>query len=100
MVDEPTAVGNKKGVFDYASVRSERRRRLGSCGSVGRIEVVIDELSRRVFTLTAAIRDGKPRLHVIERGAPAFDRFSDLTIADAVAKTNVHVDDASRLGSG
>ena len=52
--------------------------------------MAIDHFSSSVFTLAAAIRDRKPRLYVAERGAPAFDRFSDLTVADAVAKTNVH----------
>jgi len=56
--------------------------------------MAIDHFFRRVFTLAAAIGDRKPRLHVAERGAPAFHRFPDLTVADAVTKTNVHVDDA------
>jgi hypothetical protein len=61
----------------------------------GRGDLASNDFLGSVFTATAAAGDREVALNFRQRTGTAIHDFADLTITDAIAKTNVH---AVRLG--
>src|SRR5688500_17780324 len=78
----------------YSGAKTQGRPTMAGSGSFAAAglggDLVIDELPRRVFTLTAAAGNGQVDLDFTQRRGTAIHYLADLAVADGMTNTHVH----------